>query len=160
MIRTFSTIETGTGKKEDKTIDMVKQTTRKIDSGTSASGPGASITGPKVRKVALSTLPPTGRGHGKPAEVLAMPFWGDLIKQMKDGLGPNEAFEIEVPDKLLGPSGEEMPVKRFAARIRYQFGLQGFDKKYTLLVPGGSDARRLFVVDHETAAMHETGRRK
>lgn len=124
-------------KKEDKTIHT------------------ASIDGPTVRKISRSALPPTGRGHGTPAALLAMPVWLDIVKGMEGGLAPSEALEIAIPEKLVGPDGKEMPPKRFVARIRYQFKLHGYDKKYTLLSPGGKDARRFFVVDHETAAMHE-----
>lgn len=128
---------------------------RKKDSGTGAASSGASTGGPTVRKISRSALPPTGRGHGTPASLLAMPVWLDIVKGMKEGLAPSEALEIAIPDHLVGPDGKEMQPKRFVARIRYQFKLHGYDKKYTLLAPGGKDARRFFVVDHETAAMHE-----
>lgn len=140
-------------RKEEYKKKIMKHTTRKTDNGASASGPGAH--GPSVRKVLRSTLPPTGRGHGTPASLLAMPVWLDIVKRLDEGIDPQEALEIAIPERLVGPDGEEMKPKRFAARIRYQFKLHGYDKKYTLLVPGGADARRLFIVDHETAAMHD-----
>ena len=132
----------------------MKHTTRKTDSGT-GTGHGASTDGPKVRIVPRSSLPPTGRGHGTPAALLSMPVWIEIVKKLEAGLDPSEAAEISIPERLVGPDGEEMQPKRFVARIRYQLKLHGYDKKYTLLAPGGKDARRFFLVDHETAAMHD-----
>ncbi len=109
------------------------------------------LQGPQVRIIPKSAMPPAlGRGRHSEAMIITMPFWQDLVNKLKNGLNPAEAIEVNLGDSFkIGD--KEIPKKKLAARIRYQFVKEKFNKKFTLLVPGTGNS--LFVVDNETAAM-------
>jgi hypothetical protein len=115
--------------------------------------------GPQVRIISKSQMPPSlGRGRHSEAMIITMPFWLDLVEKLKEGLNRSEAAIVDFGEPLIVDGKEILMVgdkkvekKQLAARIRYQFSKAGFNKKYTLLVPGTGGS--LFVVDNETAAM-------
>ena len=109
-------------------------------------GETPSVQGPGIKIVSRASLPKMGRGHGTEAQILSTQMWKDLVVKLEEGLGPQEAVEIDYSKPLQNRRGDPVPAKRFAARLRYQLQKKKYSKKYSLIVPGKSTS--MYIVDY------------
>jgi hypothetical protein len=101
-----------------------------------------------IRTVNVSEIP-LGRTRGRQAFIVALPFWNDLIDELKKGLGPKEAKEINL-SLVAKQAGITMDPARVVTCIRYQFTKQGLSEKYSLRFPKKGNS--VYVMDHQSAA--------